>query len=175
MRLTVSPVRVLSLALLATTAVAATSGCSRFHKGPRGDYALPVEQRPLEVPPNLNLPDTSGAMKVPALASAVQGSAGAGQPAAASSNSGFIVAGAKEAVFGQVGDALGQIEGVTIASRAQMLGSFDVSYEGNNFLVRVTTVDAGSYVSAVDPRGLPATAEAPVKLIAALKSKLGGR
>lgn len=175
MRLTVSPIRVLSLALLATTAVAATSGCSWFHKGPRGDYALPAEQRPLEVPPGLNLPDTSGAMKVPVLASAVQGPALAGQPAAAGGNSGFIVAGAKEAVFGQVGDALGQIEGVTIASRAQMLGSFDVGYEGNNFLVRVTTVDAGSYVSAVDPRGLPATAEAPVKLIAALKAKLGGK
>lgn len=174
MRHTVSPVRVLSLALLATTAVAATSGCSWFHKGPRGDYALPVEQRPLEVPPGLNLPDTSGAMKVPALASAAQGQPTAARPAA-SSNSGFVVAGAKEAVFGQVGDALAQIEGVTIASRAQMLGSFDVSYEGSNFLVRVSTVDAGSYVSAVDPRGLPATAEAPVKLIAALKAKLGGR
>jgi len=33
-------------------------------------------------------------------------------------------------------------------------------------------VNGGSYVSAVDPRGLPATAEAPVKLIAALKAKL---
>lgn len=172
MRPTVSTARVLSLALLATTTVAATSGCSWFHKGARGDYALPVEQRPLEVPPDLNLPDTSGAMKVPALASSVQGPAPSAQPSA--SASGFIVAGAKEAVFGQVGDALGQVEGVTIASRAQMLGSFDVSYEGNNFLVRVTTVEAGSYVSAVDPRGLPATAEAPVKLIAALKAKLGG-
>ncbi|WP_140718586.1 hypothetical protein [Pseudomonas sp. Hp2] len=174
MRHTVSSVRVLSLALLATAAVAATSGCSWFKKGARGDYALPAEQRPLEVPPDLNVPDTSGAMKVPALASAVQGQATSSQPAAASNNSGFIVSGSKDAVFGQVGDALGQIEGVTIASRAQMLGSFDVSYEGSNFLVRVTTVDAGSYVSAVDPRGLPATAEAPVKLIAALKAKLGG-
>jgi uncharacterized lipoprotein len=175
MRLTVSPFRVLSLALLATTAVAATSGCSWFHKGARGDYALPAEQRPLEVPPGLNVPDTSGAMKVPALASVVQGPAPAGQSAAAASHSGFTVVGAKDVVFGQVGEALTQVEGVTIASRAQLLGSFDVSYEGNNFLVRVTTVDGGSYVSAVDPRGVPATAEAPVKLIASLKAKLGGQ
>lgn len=40
MRHSVSPVRVLSLALLATATVAATSGCSWFHKGARGDYAL---------------------------------------------------------------------------------------------------------------------------------------
>ena len=33
-------------------------------------------------------------------------------------------------------------------------------------------VDAGAYVSAVDPRGLPATGEAAVKLIDALKAKL---
>jgi hypothetical protein len=40
--------------------------------------------------------------------------------------------------------------------------------------VRVTKVDAGVYVSAVDPRGMPASAEAPAKLIAALKAALGG-
>ena len=174
MRVTVPTVRVLSLALMATAAVATTSGCSRFHKSVRGDYLLSAEQRPLEVPQDLNLPDTSGAMKVPVLASNVQGPvATGGQAASASAASGFSVAGNRETVFGQVGDALGQIPGVTIASRALLLGSFDVSYEGNNFLVRVSTADAGSYVSAVDPRGLPATAEAPIKLIAALKAKLG--
>jgi uncharacterized lipoprotein len=172
MRLPVPTVRLLSLALLATVTVAATSGCSWFRKGARGDYALPPESRPLEVPPDLNLPDTAGAMKVPTLASSTTQSAAAGQAAAA--KSGFVVAGDKDAVFGKVGEALAQIPGLTIASRAQMLGSYDVSYEGSNFLVRVTSSEGGSYVSAVDPRGLPATAEAPVALIAALKAKLGG-
>ena len=55
-----------------------------------------------------------------------------------------------------------------------MLGTYDVSYEGASFLVRVSAVDAGAYVSAVDPRGLPATGAAPTKLLAALKAKLGG-
>ncbi|HBK46475.1 MAG TPA: hypothetical protein DDZ67_08580 [Xanthomonadaceae bacterium] len=171
MRHTVSTVRVLSLALLATATVAATSGCSWFHKGARGDYALPVEQRPLEVPPDLNVPDTSGAMKVPSLASSSQPAA----PAAAqgASDSGFVVSGGKDAVFDKVGAALADIPGVTVASRAQVLGSYDVSYEGTSFLVRVVNTEAGSYVSAVDPRGVPATAEAPVKLIAALKARLG--
>ncbi len=173
MRPSVSTVRVLSLALLATTTVAATSGCSWFHKGARGDYALAPEARPLEVPPDLNLPDTSGAMKVPALASSTQRGGAAAGPAAAA-NSSFTVAGGRDEVFGKVGAALADIPGVTIASRAQMLGSYDVSYEGANFLVRVVGTEAGSYVSAVDPRGQPATAEAPVALIAALKAKLGG-
>ncbi|MDW7599415.1 hypothetical protein R1V99_02365, partial [Stenotrophomonas maltophilia] len=82
------------------------------------------------------------------------------------------IAGGKDEAFAKVGTALEGVEGVTIASRAQLLGSYDVAYEGSNFLVRVVAVDAGAYISAVDPRGLPATAEAPVKLIAALKAKL---
>jgi len=171
MRHPVSSARVLPLALL----VVAASGCSWFHKDARGDYALPAESRPLEVPPDLNLPDTSGAMKVPQLASASQ-PANAPSAAAqqAATKSGFTIKGDRDAVFASVGEALADIPGLTIASRAQLLGSYDVSYEGSNFLVRVVATDAGSYVSAVDPRGLPAVAEAPVKLIAALKAKLGG-
>lgn len=171
MRHPVRSARVLPLVAL----VVAASGCSWFHKDARGDYALPAESRPLEVPPDLNLPDTSGAMKVPTLASATQ-PANAPSAAAqqAATKSGFVIKGDRDAVFSAVGDALADIPGLTIASRAQLLGSYDVSYEGSNFLVRVVTTDGGSYVSAVDPRGLPAVAEAPVKLIATLKAKLGG-
>ncbi|AOS14565.1 hypothetical protein [Xanthomonas oryzae] len=172
MRHSVSSVRVLSLALLASATVAATSGCSWFHKGARGDYALAPEARPLEVPPDLNLPDTSGAMKVPTLASTTQQQANT--PPSASANSGFTVPGERDEVFGKVGAALADIPGLTIASKAQMLGSYDVSYEGSSFLVRVVKVQAGNYVSAVDPRGMPATAAAPVAVITALKGKLGG-
>lgn len=163
-----STVRVLSLALLAVATIAAT-GC---HRGARGDYALAPEARPLEVPPDLNLPNTSGAAAIPALASANKPAAS--QASAATSQSGFTVSGGRDDVFGKVGEALGGVEGVTIASRAQLLGSYDVAYEGSNFLVRVVAVDAGAYVSAVDPRGMPATDAAAVKLIAALKAKLAG-
>jgi hypothetical protein len=69
---------------------------------------------------------------------------------------------------------LAKIEGVDVASRAQLLGAFDVNYGGSNFLVRVSAVEAGTYVSAVDPRGMPASGDAPAKLIAALKAALGG-
>jgi hypothetical protein len=95
-------------------------------------------------------------------------------PSASSSGSGFTVAGERDAVFARVGDALAKIQGVTIASKAQLLGAYDVSYGGANFLVRVSKTDSGSYVSAVDPRGMPASGEAPGKLIAAIKAAIGG-
>ncbi len=158
--------RALSLALLAVATTVTATGC---HRGARGDYALAPEMRPLEVPPDLSLPNTSGASQVPALASAARPSQ-ASQPA----QGGFTLSGSRDEVFGKVGAALESTNGVTIASRAQLLGSYDVAYEGSNFLVRVVAVDAGAYVSAVDPRGVPATGEAAVKLMAELKAKLGG-
>ena len=160
--------------LLASTATVLLGGCSWFSKGPKGDYALAAEERPLEVPPDLNLPDTSGAMALPPAGGAAPRPQQAPAAAPAASPSGFTVPGTRDAVFAQVGAALEGIEGVTIASRAQLLGTYDVTYEGSNFLVRVAAVETGTYVSAVDPRGIPSTGEAPTKLIATLKGKFGG-
>ena len=164
MRHSRSAVRALSLALLAVATTVTATGC---HRGARGDYALAPEMRPLEVPPDLNLPNTAGASQVPALASAARPA-----PAAQPAQGGFTLPGSRDEVFGKVGDALATVEGLTIASRAQLLGSYDVAYEGSNFLVRVVGVEAGAYVSAVDPRGLPATDPAAIKLLEALKAKL---
>ena len=163
MRFSSSLVRPLALVLL----VVSVAGCSWFKKGAKGDYALAPETRPLEVPPDLNLPNTSGAMQIPAASQATAAAA----PAAAG---GFTVAGTRDEAFTRVGEALAGVEGVTIASRAQLLGTYDVSYEGASFLVRVSGVEAGAYVTAVDPRGRPATSPGATKLLAALKAKLGG-
>ncbi len=165
MRLSISLSRPLALMLLAT-AVVGMSGCKWFKKGARGDYALAPEARPLEVPPDLNLPNTAGAMQVPA----ATGGGGTG----GSATGGFAVAGSRDEVFAKVGDALAAIEGVTIASRAQLLGSYDVGYEGGSFLVQVAAAESGARVSVVDPRGVPASGPAAAKLIAALKTRLGG-
>jgi uncharacterized lipoprotein len=174
MRFSSSLSRSLALALLAVS-VAGLSGCKWFKKGAKGDYALSPETRPLEVPPDLNLPTTSGAMQIPpAAGQAATPSAGTSATTAPAASGGFNVAGSRDEVFTKVGDALGGIEGVNIASRAQLLGTYDVAYEGANFLVRVVGVEAGAYVSAVDPRGLPATGEPATKLMAALRAKLGG-
>ena len=102
------------------------------------------------------------------------GPAASSAGAATNAAGGFTVGGSRDEAFTRVGEALAGIEGVAIASRAQLLGTYDVSYEGASFLVRVSAVDAGAYVSAVDPRGLPATGAAPTKLLAALMAKLGG-
>ncbi|KIP80360.1 hypothetical protein SN15_16505 [Stenotrophomonas maltophilia] len=180
MRQSVSTFRVLSIAILALGTVVATTGC--FKKGARGDYALAPEMRPLEVPPDLTAPAGAGKAATTGETGSVLASqasrpapaAAAGQAPAAPANnaSGFNVTAGKDQAFTDVGTALEAIDGLTIATRAQLLGSYDVAFEGSNFLVRVVPVNGGSYVSAVDPRGLPATADAPVKLIAALKAKL---
>jgi hypothetical protein len=166
MRSTSSFLRPLAFAALAIAALG-VSGCKWFKKG-NPDYALSPETRPLEVPPDLNLPNTAGAMKLPPAAGQVSAQAGA-----VASATGFNVAGPRDEVFARIGIALGGIEGVAIASQSQLLGTYDVSYEGGNFLVRAVAVEAGTYVSAIDPRGLPAAGSAP-KLITALKAKLGG-
>jgi uncharacterized lipoprotein len=180
MRQSVSTFRVLSIAILALGTVVATTGC--FKKGARGDYALAPDVRPLEVPPDLTAPAGAGKASTTGETGSVLASqasrpapaAAPGQAPAAPANnaSGFNVTAGKDQAFTDVGTALEAIDGLTIATRAQLLGSYDVAFEGSNFLVRVVAVNGGSYVSAVDPRGLPATADAPVKLIAALKAKL---
>ena len=172
MRFSVLPIRPVVAAAL-VVAVLGASGCSWFRKGSEL-YAQSPENRPLEVPPDLNQPDTSGAMKLPDSGS--QSVCRSSMPAPAPSvpnNTGFTVPGDRDAVFAKVGDALAATEGVTIASKAQILGTYDVDYEGTKFLLRVTKVEAGAYISAVDPRGLPASGEAPVKLVTALKAALG--
>ncbi|HSR65288.1 MAG TPA: hypothetical protein VLM17_06780 [Xanthomonadaceae bacterium] len=156
---------------VAALALVAASGCHWFHK-PDKAYRESAESRPLEVPPDLDRPNTEGAM-APAEAPRSVMRSDLTAPVAANP-SGFTVQGERDAVFAKVGDALAGMQGVTIASKAQLLGTYDVSYEGANFLVRVTAVTAGVYVSAIDPRGTPATEAAPLKLIAALKGALGG-
>jgi len=171
MRQSVSAIRVLSFAILATATLVGTTGC--FKRGAKGDYALAPEMRPLEVPPDLNVPGGTAAGQVPALASQARPAAPvAAQNQAPANAAGFTVPGSKDEVFGKVGTALEGVAGVKIASKAQLLGSYDVAFEGSDFLVRVVGVEAGAYVSAVDPRGLPASGAAPTKLLAELKAKL---
>lgn len=154
-------------------AVLGTSACSWFRKDAQA-YKMSAESRPLEVPPDLDRPDTSAAMTPVQTEPQSVLRSQVGASAAAPAGIGFAVAGSsREEVYARVGAALEAIDGVTIASRAELLGSYDVNYRGSDFLVRVTPAQDGSYVSAVDPRGVPATGEAPVALVAALRAALG--
>ncbi|WP_342315206.1 hypothetical protein [Lysobacter sp. FW306-1B-D06B] len=143
------------------------SGCSWFRKG-SDLYAQSPETRPLEVPPDLDQPRTDTAVNVPSAAAAKAISTG-------QASGGFTLPIAREEAYAQVGEALAAVEGVNITSRAEALGVYDVGYEGSNFLVRVAGAGAGSYVSAVDPRGLPATGDAPKKLVDTLRTALGAQ
>ena len=164
-------IRFATIALI-TAAVLATSGCGWFRRGNKL-YAGDPTSRPLEVPPDLDQPRTEGAVAVPNAPAAASATASAA-PVAGVSN-GFTVAGTRDDVFVKVGDALGKVEGLTIASRAQMLGVYDVAYAGSNFLVRVVGGTEGNYVSAVVPRGMPASGDAPRKLIDSLRTIFTGQ
>ena len=158
---------------LAVLAVAGASGCGMFGKKSQL-YTESAESRPLEVPPDLDRPSADRAMTLPVAGGSVSasGMAGGGTAGSSAAPVGFSASGDRDAVFARVGEVLAATDGVTIASKAQILGTYDVDYLGAKFLVRVTKAGDGAYVSAVDPRGLPPTGEAPVKLIGALKAAL---
>jgi uncharacterized lipoprotein len=165
------------LASALVVAVLGASGCGWFRQG-NALYAQAPENRPLEVPPDLDPPDTSGAMKMPDTGSVTRSemSAPGAAPGATATagETGFNVAGDRDVVFERVGEVIASTAGATVVSKAQILGTYDVDFEGAKFLVRVTRIDSGAYVSAVDPRGLPAAGEGPRKLMAALRNALGG-
>jgi len=139
------------------------AGCKWFRKD-NPLYAAAPENRPLEVPPELDLPRTDAALDLPAAPASVNRS-----DVGASAN-GFAARGTRDQVFERVGQALSLAPGLTIVNRAQLLGSFEVTYGGEQFLIRVTETDDGSFVSAVDPRGQPTNTPAAQRLITALRA-----
>lgn len=151
--------------LAAVLLLTSLSGCHWFKKK-NELYTLSGEVRPLEVPPDLDRPAADKAMALPAATSVSTAST---RPQAAT---GFSVAADRDAVFAKVGEVLAATPGVQIASKAEILGTYDIDYMGSKFLVRVTKAGDGAFVSAVDPRGLPPSGEAAGKLIAALKAAI---
>lgn len=161
-----------TLAPLATVfLMVSLSGCHWFSKT-NDAYLQSSESRPLEIPPDLDRPAADRAMNLPA-STATTAAASTGTNAAAPL--GFNLAIDRDTAFARVGDALAAVSGVRIASKAEILGTYDVDYMDSKFLVRVSRAGNGTWVSAVDPRGLPPTGEAASKLIATLRTALGGQ
>ena len=156
--------------LVLAVAVAGTSGCGWLRK--KDPYAMDEAERPLEVPPPLDARQVAQA-EAGVGSSITRSSMGGG--GAANNARGFSVDGGRDAVYARLGELLEQTSGLTIASRAQLLGAYDVDYRGSKFLVRVSESGGSAYVSAVDPRGQAAQGEAPAALIASLKEAMGGR
>jgi uncharacterized lipoprotein len=141
----------------------ASAGCSWFKN--KSNYEKSVETQPLEVPPGLDLPDTSLATTLPPV--------GGANRAPAASGTDLQLAGSASDAYPKIGAALEGIAGVVINGRAEALGSYDVSYQGQNFLVRVQdSASGGSRLMALSPDGRILTGGPAAALMAAIKAKL---
>ena len=166
-----SRVTMTAIVVAMSVAVLGTSGCSWFRK--KDYYSLDTDKRPLEFPPAFDASEAERSLATTtASGSVTRSSLPSGDPSARALA--FTVAGDRAGTFSRVGEALAATPGLTVASRAQLLGAFDVDYEGQKFLVRITEAEGRSTVSAVDPRGLPADNDSAAKLIAAMRTALGG-
>ena len=150
-----------ALALLSST------GChwvrSKFHTT-SSDYSRSPASRPLEVPPDLNVPNTSNALTIPsANGLGAGGVVGAG---------GFVVAGPASETWANVGTILAGIDGVVINGSAEALGSYDVGYQGQVFLIRIEDAGGQSHVVAISANGQILRAGPASILLAELKAKL---
>jgi uncharacterized lipoprotein len=122
-------------------ALLSSSGCRWFHGS---DYTRSVESRPLEVPPDLDKPASSDALPLPAAS---------GLGGVAQAPVGYVVGDTPQNTWTKMGAALATVEGVTIVGQAQALGTYDVSYQGQNFLIRIENTAGQSRVSAISPSG----------------------
>lgn len=170
LRHTLSRATMAAIVVAMSVAVLGTSGCSWLRK--KDYYSLDTEKRPLEFPPAFDAAEAERSQTTAAGGSVSRSSLPSGDPSARALA--FSVAGDRAVTFSRVGEVLAATPGLTIASRAQLLGAFDVDYAGQKFLVRITEAEGRSTVSVVDPRGLPADNDSAAKLIAAMKTALSG-
>lgn len=161
--------RHLLVAGLATSLIA-TSGCTWFRSSTGYEHSR--ESRPLEVPPDLTRPVADPAMQLPTVAQATAPS-GAQQATAGGAVSSFEVADAAGETWRRVGLALERIDGVAITNRAQLLGSYEVRFRGESFLVRVQENNGRSTVTAVDTGGQAVRTGAATELLGLLRQRLG--
>jgi uncharacterized lipoprotein len=155
--------RTLLLGAVVVASASAGTGCSWFKE--KTNYMASKETQPLEVPPGLSLPDTSAATGVPAVTTASGAMPGA-------SATDINLAGSATDLYPKIGAALEGISGVTIKGRSEALGSYDVNYQGADFLVRVQDSNGGSRLMALSPDGRFLTGGAAASLMTQVKAKL---
>lgn len=139
--------------------VLASSGCGWIRN--KTNYQASKEANPLEVPPDLDRPDTSAATGLPVASTA-------GPPVSASS-AGRLSMSASDA-YPKIGEALASVPGVVVNGRAEALGSYDVTYKGESFLLRVLDATGGSRLVALSPDGRMLNTGAAAELMAAVKA-----
>lgn len=168
--------------LLATTLAAALlagSGCRLMHRQdgstrflPRShnaDYKKSKENRPLEVPPDLDTPATDPAMQIPRGGSTFGSSA----PAGPSVSTGFVVSDTPAGAWERMGKALDRIGGVTVTQRTQLLNSYEVQFKGATLLIRANPEGGATHVDAVGADGQPVRTPEAQELLNLLKDRIG--
>ena len=184
MSLSTSTARALFATSIATALLAA-SGCSMFHHKDGGswfhrhnqDYQKSQENRPLEVPPDLDTPATDPSMQIPAARGTSSGVDNA-PPAAnammpASSDPTFTVGDTMAGTWDRMGRALERIDGVTVTQRAQVLGTYEVQYKGATMLLRAAAEGAATRVDAVGPQGRSIRTPEAIELLGLLRARIG--
>lgn len=169
-------------ALLATSLVAvllASSGCSVYHRTTsifhrhNSDYARSQENRPLEVPPDLDTPATDPSMQIPGSHPAAAPAAGGMYTAGLSADPGFVLVDNAAGAWERMGKALERIDGVTISQRSQLINSYEVQYKGQTMLLRASqTGQQAVRVDAVGADGNPVRSPAAVELLGLLRDRL---
>ena len=159
--------RRLAVAVLAALVVA-SSGCSWF-RGKSG-YEQSPEHRPLEIPPDLDAPNTNSAMRVPASPSV----ASSERSSVAAQSTDFVVADQVASTWRRLGLALERMDGVEIKERAQLINAYTVVVGGQQILLRVSEDASGSRVAALDGDSRPVSTVEAARVLGELKSRLGG-
>ena len=175
------------LGLLLILMIALTAGCGWFGGNKRkvAAYELAPEARPLELPPDLDMPMANPEMVIPVVPPGPVGTGpappirGVGTPAAAAA-AGVTIAGvtdftledSKANAFRRIGLALGRVEGVHTASSSELLGTFEVQYLGQDFLIRIEEAEVGVRVDAVTTDGREISTGPASQLLAQLKQRL---
>ena len=167
-----------------TVAVLCSSGCAwmRNKWGNESRYQNSQQNQPLEVPPGLDVPSTAGAVSIPdvgpgagaaAVASGVPSDVGGAAGPVGAGVDAFTLSDSVESSWRRIGIALGKIEGVSIGNRAQLLNSYEVSYQGVSMLIRAEAVGGETRVVALGSDGQPIRSGPATQLLAVLKARLG--
>jgi len=167
-----------ALASALAVAMLASSGCHWFHRGGNADYQKSEENRPLEIPPDLDKPTVDPAMQIPSGNSGGMQRGVSSVPPAASSiapggDASFIVTDTPAGAWTRLGNSLGHIDGVTITQRAQLLNSYEVQYKGATFLLRVNADGSASRVNAVGADGQGLHSAEANELLGLLRNRIG--
>ena len=131
------------------------------------------QANPLEIPPDLDTPNTSAGIAIPDVTPNPMTQGTPAAPVAAVAADGFVLADTVESAFRRVGVALGKIDGVTLGESAESSGTHTVTYQGTPMQIRVEAAGDGARVFAVGADGAPLSGAPAATLLATLKARLG--